>query len=184
MHRAISLGLRALQLVTAVTVLGLAASMIKSQVFGTAPVTTRYSTFTGGFGLIVCGVGVIAMFMSFVPSIVPIGLDILAGLFFLGGGIAWAYGLRKTDNCSSPDGMLLNDLLNRGKLGTGESAVYGVYQKGDNVDSLYSRLRGICRQGQAGEILQFISFGIAAGLAVLTFFQGKRGGGGAGRYVA
>ena len=208
--------------------------MIKNQVYGTAPVTTRYSTFTGGFGLIACGVGVIAVFLSFVPAIVPIGLDILAALFFLGGGIvctlsppcpplpaqpllpfppfspfspsptnthpltthnttkqinnpnhqAWAYGLRNTDNCTNPKEMLFSNLLNRGHVSTSDGDAWGVYHKGDSGDDTYNRLRGICRQGQAGQILQFISFGIATGLVVLAYFQGKRGGGGGGRYVA
>jgi hypothetical protein len=70
----------------AVTVLGLAAAMIANQVYGTPPVTTRYSTFTGGFGMIVAGVGVVCTFVS-VPELVPIVVDILGALFFLGGGI-------------------------------------------------------------------------------------------------
>jgi hypothetical protein len=74
----------------AVTVLGLAAAMIANQVYGTPPVTTRYSTFTGGFGMIVAGVGVVCTFVS-VPELVPIVVDILGALFFLGGGIVRSY---------------------------------------------------------------------------------------------
>lgn len=61
--------------------------MIKNQVYGSSPVTTRYSTFTGGFGMIVSGVGLLSLFVTFIPAIVPIALDTLAGFLFLGGGI-------------------------------------------------------------------------------------------------
>ena len=70
----------------AVTVLALAAAMIRNQVYGSSPVTTRYTTFTGGFGMIVSGIGILSVFAS-VPALVPIALDGLAGILFLGGGI-------------------------------------------------------------------------------------------------
>jgi hypothetical protein len=69
----------------ALVVLALAASMISNQVLGSAPVTMRYSTFTGGFGMIVGGIGAAALYLTFIPTLVPIALDALAGLFFLGG---------------------------------------------------------------------------------------------------
>jgi hypothetical protein len=69
----------------ALVVLALAASMISNQVLGSSPVTIRYSTFTGGFGMIVGAIGAAALYLSFIPSLVPIALDALAGLFFLGG---------------------------------------------------------------------------------------------------
>lgn len=75
------------QFLSSLTILALAAVMIKNQVYDAAPVTTRYSTFTGGFGMIVGVIGAICAFVSFVPDLVPIALDGLAGLFFLGGGI-------------------------------------------------------------------------------------------------
>ncbi len=81
----------------ALTVLALAAAMIRNQVYGSSPVTTRYTTFTGGFGMIVSGIGILSVFVS-VPALVPIGLDGLAGLLFLGGGI-----VRFKCSCYSPD---------------------------------------------------------------------------------
>lgn len=71
----------------ALTILALAADLIRKQVIGSAPVTTRYTTFTGGFGMIVCGVTIASFFLSFLPGVVAMGLDALAGLLFLGGGI-------------------------------------------------------------------------------------------------
>jgi hypothetical protein len=61
--------------------------MIRAQVFGSAPTTIRYSTFTGGFGVLVGLVGIASLFASFIPDLVPLVLDGLAGLLFLAGGI-------------------------------------------------------------------------------------------------
>jgi hypothetical protein len=61
--------------------------LLKLQVYGEAPVTTKYSSFTGAFGIIVCAVGVASLFLSFIPDLVSIALDGLLGLLFLAGGI-------------------------------------------------------------------------------------------------
>lgn len=75
------------QFFISLTILAIAADFIRHQVLGDAPVTTRYSTFTGGFGMLVCGVGAAALFVTSIPALVPIALDGLMGLFFLAGGI-------------------------------------------------------------------------------------------------
>lgn len=186
MIKPISLGLRGLFFFMSVTILGLAASMIANQVYDTPPVTTRYSTFTGGFGMIVGGVGVLCTFVSFVPELVPIVLDGLAALFFLGGGIAWAYGLKDSGNCSKPE-MIYNPLLNQGSITVGDNTAYGVVGNGDvDAETILNRLKGNCQRAQADEILQFLCFGLGAALLGLGFLQKRRGGGGgrAGAYVA
>ncbi|KAK4130507.1 hypothetical protein BT67DRAFT_215008 [Trichocladium antarcticum] len=176
MHRAISLGLRAVQFLIAVTILGLSAAMIAAQVHGGVPVTIRYSTFTGGFGMLVGLVGIAALFASFIPEIVPMALDGIAGLLFLAGGIAWAVGLGNTDNCKSGDDMLTNGLLNWGSVKAGDQTNYGVYQPNDSAKSLYGRLRANCQRAQADEVLQFISFAVALGLVGLGYLQMRKGG--------
>ncbi|KAK4240403.1 marvel domain-containing protein [Achaetomium macrosporum] len=183
MHRAIPLGLRTIQFLTAVTILGLAAAMIRAQVFGSAPVTVRYSTFTGGFGILVCLVGVASLFASFIPDLVPLVLDGLAGVLFLAGGIAWAVGLRGVQNCKDPDGMLRNSLLNWGTVGSGDNIGYGVRGPDDDAPTVYNRLRGNCQRAQADEVLQFISVAFALGLIGLGYLQLRRGRG-LGGYVA
>jgi hypothetical protein len=65
--------------------------MISNQVLGSAPVTIRFSTFTGGFGMIVGGIGAAALYLTFIPTLVPIALDGLAGLLFLGGLIVCVF---------------------------------------------------------------------------------------------
>ncbi|KAL2266862.1 hypothetical protein VTJ83DRAFT_4139 [Remersonia thermophila] len=185
----ISLGFRVLEFLMALTVLALAADFIRKQVLGSAPVTTRYTTFTGGFGMIVCGVTAASVRFSFIPGLVALGLDALAGLFFLGGGIAWAYGLRNVDGCTNDLNMLNNHLLNRGSVQVGDETGYGIVEPGDDKDpgALYRRLRGNCQRAQAVEILQFLCFGVATFLAVAGFYmvrQGMTGGSRRGAYVA
>lgn len=187
MNKLIILGLRGLFFLMAVTVLGLAAAMIANQVYGTPPVTTRYSTFTGGFGMIVAGVGAVCTFVS-VPELVPIVVDILGALFFLGGGIAWAYSLKDTANCSNYETMIYNPLLNQGTLTVGDQTVVGVAgPEGATVDVVMSRLKSNCQRAQADEVLQFLCFGVGAVLVGLGLLQMRRGGAGgrrAGAYVA
>ncbi|KAL2121631.1 hypothetical protein VTJ04DRAFT_5658 [Mycothermus thermophilus] len=189
MLKPISLGLRVLQFLMALTILALAVDLIRKQVIGSAPVTTRYTTFTGGFGMIVCGVTIASFFLSFLPGVVAMGLDALAGLLFLGGGIALAHALRNVDNCTNGDNMLLNPLLNRGTVEVGRTTHYGIVEEGDadNPTRLYFRLRGSCQRAQAAEILQFLSFGVLTALAVAGFWMMRQGGGGGtrrGAYVA
>jgi hypothetical protein len=83
--------------------------------------------------------------------------------------------------------MLNNDLLNQGTQQFKDGIGYGVVHPDDDDWSLYKRLRGNCQRAQADEILQFISFAIAAGLVALGYLGMKRGWGGrsgAGAYVA
>lgn len=182
MIRPISLGLRGLYLLMALVVLALAAAMIANQVYGTPPVTTRYCTFTGGFGMIVAGVGVLSTFVSFLPDLVPIVLDGLSGLFFLGGGIAWAYSLKDTANCSNYEQMLYNPLLNQGTISVGGETGYGVISSPeDSPETVINRLKGNCQRAQADEIIQFLCFGLAVGLVAIGLVQQRRNGGGTGR---
>lgn len=83
--------------------------------------------------------------------------------------------------------MLYNDLLNQGSQQFKDGVGYGVRRPDDSAWDLFQRLRGNCQRAQADEILQFISFGIAAGLVALGYLGMKKGWGGrtgAGAYVA
>ncbi|AEO70951.1 06bdf356-a8e0-4154-8eca-9029144a05ed [Thermothielavioides terrestris] len=185
MNRAVGLGLRALQILIGATILGIAASLIANQVVGDSPVTTRYATFTGGFGMMVGLVGVASLLASFIPEVVPLALDGLAALLFLAGGIAWAVGLRNLDNCNNYQNMLQNGLLNEGTLDVDGQTLYGVITPG-HEDEAPGKLRGNCQRATADEALQFISFGLALALVGFGFLQVRRGGkgGGVGVYVA
>jgi hypothetical protein len=78
--------------------------------------------------------------------------------------------------------MLLNPLLNRGTVEVGRTTRYGIVEEGDadNPTRLYFRLRGSCQRAQAAEILQFLSFGVLAALAVAGFWMMRQGGSGGG----
>lgn len=51
------------------------------------PTTTKYSVFTGGFGLAVALLGAIATFFDFIPALVVMAADAVSGLLLLAGGI-------------------------------------------------------------------------------------------------
>lgn len=105
MLSAVALGLRALQvchtylhpqteklthhnqLIFSIVVLGIAATLIKNQVYGSSPTTTRFSTFTGGFGIIVAALGTAGLFITAIPELVVLGVDAICGFLFAAGGI-------------------------------------------------------------------------------------------------
>ncbi|KAK3353687.1 marvel domain-containing protein [Lasiosphaeria hispida] len=184
----VSIGFRAIQFIFSVVVLGLAVTLIKAQVYDSAPVTTKYSSFTGGFGILVAAIGVAGLFFDAIPDIVNLALDALAGLLFAAGGIAWAIGI-KGISCTSEydaDKMLGNGLLNLGTVSAGGQTGYGVGAISDTAEEVFGHLKSNCQKGFADEIISFLSFGVAAGLVGLGYVRMRKGGGssGAGRYVA
>lgn len=75
------------QMLFAIVVLGLSSDRVKSQVFGDTPTTIKYSVFTGGFGMIICAVGIVAVFFEMIPLLGVLAADALSAIFFLAGGI-------------------------------------------------------------------------------------------------
>lgn len=80
-------GLRNPQLIAAAVVLGLSVTLAKHQVVEGPPAETSFASFTGGFGVFAAAVGIAAIFLEAIPSLVPLALDGLSALFFLAGGI-------------------------------------------------------------------------------------------------
>lgn len=70
-----------------IVVLALSIELIKTQRVGDAPTTTKYSAFTGGFGLAVAIFGAIATFFDVIPALVVMAADAISGLLLLAGGI-------------------------------------------------------------------------------------------------
>jgi hypothetical protein len=68
-------------------VLGLATTLAKQQVYGSVPATTGYSSFTGGFGVLVAIIGFASLWIEAIPSIIVLGFDGLAAILFACGGI-------------------------------------------------------------------------------------------------
>ncbi|KAM7184676.1 Marvel domain containing protein [Naviculisporaceae sp. PSN 640] len=188
----VALGLRGFQLLFSIVILGLAATLISSQVYGDSPTTTRYSTFTGGFGIIVACVGAAGLFISAIPELIVLGLDALSGILFAAGGIAWAVGLRGiscslNDHISREDWIktLTNDLINQGTLKVNDGTWYGVQRGTDDADVVSDRLSSNCKKGLADEVFQFLCFVLAVGLIVLGYIRMRKGGKtGGSSYVA
>ena len=67
--------------------LGLSISLARGQVVGSAPATTGYAAFTGGFGLLASLIGIASVFVSALDGLVTWVVDGLASLLFLAGGI-------------------------------------------------------------------------------------------------
>ncbi|KAK3324772.1 marvel domain-containing protein [Cercophora scortea] len=176
----VAFGLRGIQFVFAIVVLGLAVTLFKQQVYGSAPTTTTYSIFTGAFGIIVAVAGVAGLLVEAIPSIVNMALDAVMGILFLGGGIAWAVGLKgincKLQETQNAQSMLFNGLLNEGTTDFGHGIDYGVTDGATSEQEIFDRLSSNCQKALADEVVQFISFGLAIGLVVLTFLSRKKGG--------
>lgn len=89
----------------AIVVLGLSVDLVKGQKIGDAPTTTKYSTFTGGFGLAVAVLGLVSVFIDTIPTLVVMAADTLSGVLLLGGGIV-SLSMIVPRTCYSQDGRL------------------------------------------------------------------------------
>ena len=164
-----------LQFLFAVVVLGLAVTLVKAQVYGDAPTTTKYSTFTGGFGILAAAAGAVGLFVEAVPDLFNIALDGLSGLLFLAGGIAWAVGM-KGINCTTLTGENINNMVENGLMNQGkEAGFYGFYDRNKSSEDNYNTLAGNCKKGFSDEIIQFLSFLVALGLVGVGYVRMRRG---------
>lgn len=71
----------------AVIVLGLSIHASQWQNIGSVPATTSYSAFAGGFAVFVSLVGIVAIWMSAIPSLIMSVIDALASVLLLAGGV-------------------------------------------------------------------------------------------------
>ncbi|OLN81685.1 hypothetical protein CCHL11_05501 [Colletotrichum chlorophyti] len=153
----ISMGVWVAQGIMAIVVLGLTVDLIMGQEAGNsrhAPTTTRYGTFTGGFGLAIAILGLGSVFIEAIPALIVLAADALSGLLLLGGGIAFAIGLHGVTctprNQSDADRLQKNPLLNGG------------------VDILAR-----CRKAKTVQSMQFVTFGLVLATIVLLFLAWK-----------
>lgn len=167
--------------------LGLSATLLHQQRYGNSPTTTRYSVFTGAFGMIVAAVGAAGLFLQAIPPLVPMAMDAVSGILLAAGGIAWAVGL-KGISCKLEDSnkMYESPLLNEGCVKARDGSDYcGVLDDISDVEGLANRLKGNCQKAFTGEIFQFLTFAIAAILVGLGYLTMRKGtGGGRSRFVA
>ncbi|KAK7436965.1 hypothetical protein Landi51_12336 [Colletotrichum acutatum] len=168
----VELTLRVLQGIMAIVVLGLSVDLVKGQKIGDAPTTTKYSTFTGGFGLAVAVLGLLSVFIDAIPALVVMATDALSGVLLLGGGIAFAIGLRGVA-CDEKHWKAIghNNIINGGKF---KQDGQWYLAPGMTDDVLLER----CRKATADQAMQFVTFGFALATIVLVFLVLKNGSGG------
>lgn len=82
-----TLATRLMQLMFSVIVLGLSIHASQWQNVGSVPATTSYSAFAGGFAVFVSLVGIVAIWMSAIPSLIMSAIDALASVLLLAGGV-------------------------------------------------------------------------------------------------
>ena len=164
-------------LIAAAVVLGLSVTLAKHQVVEGPPAETSFASFTGGFGVFAAAVGIAAIFLEAIPSLVPLALDGLSALFFLAGGIALTMAM-KGISCTSTGGeedsiRYLNKILNGGCYTTTRCAITeGMRNSEDVANELKSR----CVRAQADYSFQYIAFIAALACLVVTFLSVRRSG--------
>ncbi|KAH9834684.1 marvel domain-containing protein [Teratosphaeria destructans] len=160
---------RFFQLLFGACVLGLSIAAVKWQVFGSPPATSEYNAFAGACGLLVSLIGIAAVFIDAIPALIMAGIDALASIFFLAGGIAVAVGLSGV-HCGMSDTELSSEsknfLINGGKYHGG----YGIGSK--------SELVGRCRKMEADAAFLFLGFIASAAAAALCYVGSRKGSGG------
>jgi hypothetical protein len=132
-----------------------------------APATTEYSAFTGALGLIVGLIGVAALFIESLTGVITWGLDALAAVCLLAGGIAVAVGLRGTD-CSDFATIYNNELLDCG----------WVKIKGEPQGPFctQNQITSRCKMDKADDAFMFMAFVLFGASIVVSIMSGRRAG--------
>ncbi|KAK4449961.1 marvel domain-containing protein [Podospora aff. communis PSN243] len=173
----VAIGLRVLQFIFGVAVLGLSVALVKAHVYGSAPTTTKYSSFTGGFAVFAALAGAVGLFIEAIPDLVNIALDGLSSILLLAGGIAWAVGYQgmqcRADGGTDNDLKLLNNaLINQGQ----EGERYGFWDYDKTRQQNEDHLLSNCNKGLSDQILQFVAFAVGLGLIGVGYVRMRRGG--------
>ncbi|KAK2039548.1 hypothetical protein LZ31DRAFT_569293 [Colletotrichum somersetense] len=159
----ISLVMWSLQGIMAIAVLGLSVDLVKGQLLGDAPTTTKYGTFTGGFGLAVAILGLAATFIDAIPALVVMAADALSGLLLLGGGIVL------TCTTDRLEAIMDNELINGGSVKYQEEKIL----HGDMAKA--GPLLRNCKKATADQALQFVTVGFVITTIFLVFLVWKNG---------
>ncbi|ORY08696.1 marvel domain-containing protein [Clohesyomyces aquaticus] len=178
MSSIVNLGLRGLQVLFAIIIIGLTANLINGQVFsGTLPAIIAFTMFTGAFGMLGAILGIASNWVEVLQSILMAGIDALTAFFYLAGGVVLAYKLRGL-NCGNTDTvsrakMTSNELLNGGcakfKQGGDKGSLCG-YAWYNDADKLNSR----CKMNEADAAFMFLSVIVLCASVVMMFLHIKR----------
>ncbi|KAH7061419.1 marvel domain-containing protein [Macrophomina phaseolina] len=165
---------RGFQLICAAVVLGLSISLIKTQVYGRVD-AINYAAFTGGFGMLAALLGIAAVFFTPLSGLIMVGVDALAALFLLAGGIAIAVKLRDVSCSSDSDHnksqLGYNELTNKGmiKSNDGKPRAVGIKNASEGRDR--------CKKNSADSAFMIITAVICIGSLAMALLAMKRRGG-------
>lgn len=180
MHSIIGLGVKGFLLLASAVVLGLSVTLAQHQRLGTPPVETSFASFTGGFGLVVAAIGIAAIFIDAIPTLVPLVAEALASLFFLAGGIALAIAMKGVSCDGGFDTQAALDRFSNKILNGGCPTSKRCYATGNespsSPDEVNDSLKSRCVRTQADFAFQFIALFAALGALAMTFIASKRSG--------
>jgi hypothetical protein len=163
--------LRTFQLLFGIVIIGLTATLIKDQVFnGTLPSSIAYAAFAGAFGIIAGVVTIVALWVDAIQIIFVLGLDALATVFYIAGGVVLAVKLKGVSCSSGSDRNIIdmsdNELLNGGCAQAKNIRICG-YAGEESKDKLLSR----CKMNQADSVFMFLSIVVIIAAAVISFLR-------------
>jgi len=166
---------RACQLVFGVIVLGLSVKAIRWQKYGSAPATTSYSAFAGGFSVLVALAGIAAGFIDAIPDLLMAVVDALASFLLLAGGIAFAIALKGVDCSTHTDTSPSKDIGELIVSGCGKE--YGTDICGIQLENNpYSAVTARCKTVEADAAFLFLGFLASLAAAALCYLASTRGG--------
>ncbi|KAF2718398.1 hypothetical protein K431DRAFT_230864 [Polychaeton citri CBS 116435] len=167
------LAIRILQIIFCAVVLGLSIVAVQWQHIGSAPAISTYAAFAGAFGILTALVGIAAVWVELLRSVIMMVMDALAAIFLLAGGIAMAVML-KGISCGD-----LNDTWNFYLVDGGYKRNGNSYQVGwafdiDDEDKAPGLLKGRCQRIEADAAFMFLGFIVSIGGLVWMYFATRR----------
>ncbi|KAF2270814.1 hypothetical protein CC78DRAFT_527811 [Lojkania enalia] len=168
----VALSLRGFQVLFAIVVLGVTATLLKGQVYGAPPATLSFTAFAGAVSLIGAFVGIAGNWMEMLRGIIIFAVDGVLTLINLAAGLLIAIKL-KGPNCSDKSvenryKLIEIDLLNEGTYKENGDTYYGVYDN-DNIDDLNQR----CTQNQADSAFLFLTAIVLIASILITWLRLK-----------
>jgi hypothetical protein len=197
----IALGLRVLQAIFGVVILGLSVTLIRGHHWGDLPASLGYAVFLGGITIVAALIGIAATWVTFLEGIVGMALDGLVAVLNIVGGIVrlspdttsllyllmsfaqiFAVKLKgvscKWDAFDSDNNLKLaaNELFNGGIWHfDGEDYVWVGQQYENDPEKLLDVVVGHCRESQADLVFMFMTAVLLIITALMLFLKKRKG---------
>lgn len=173
----ISTGLRVVLVVLGAVVAGFSATLAKHQHFGSVPGQTGFGTFVGGFGIVAGLIGIAAMFASFIPIMVLLGIDAATTILYLAGGIVLAATMGGVDcNADTLEGLAKlqgSSILNGGVVEAEGKKGYGVGLDAPD-ERFYPELKNRCVRAQTDYTVMLVAAAFGIAVLVLTIIRRRK----------